>query len=164
MAALEKAITTQEELDAIIKDRVARAKESAAKEYEGWTSPEDSEKAKRDLEKQIKDLQKAAAEAEKKIADKDKELSEAARYRTDLEKTRIALSAGLDIKYADRLMGESEDEWKKDAEMLAKDFAATHRTAPLGNPEGSPAGKPDKKAAETAAYKSLLAGLDGSKS
>ena len=140
MAALEKAITTQEELDAIIKDRVARAKESAAKEYEGWTSPEDSEKAKRDLEKQIKDLQKAAAEAEKKIADKDKELSEAARYRTDLEKTRIAIAAGLDIKYASRLQGKDETEWKKDAEELAKDFGNAHRAAPMGNPDNRPSG------------------------
>lgn len=157
-------INTQEEFDAAIKERLKRDREAQAKKYEGWASPDDQKKRAAEYEKQIKDLQDAAAESEKAIAEKDAKIAEGAKYRTDLAKTRIALNAGLDIKYADRLMGESEDEWKKDAEMLAKDFAATHRTAPLGNPEGSPAGKPDKKAAETAAYKSLLAGLDGSKS
>ena len=41
------------------------------------------------------------------------------------------------MEYADRLMGETEEEWKKDAETLAKDFAAAHASAPLGSPEPS---------------------------
>ena len=158
-------INTQEDFDAAIKERLKRDREAQAKKFDGWVSPEDQKKRVAEYEKQIKDLQDAAAASEKTIAEKDAKIAEGAKYRTDLAKTRIALNAGLDIKYADRLMGENEDEWKKDAEMLAKDFAVTHRTAPLGSPEGSPAsGRTDKKAAETAAYKSLLGGLDGDKS
>lgn len=135
MAELEKAITTQEELDEIIKDRVARAKESAAKKFEGWISPEDLDKKLKESEKQLKDLQDAVATAEKKISEKDKSLAEMASYKTDLDKTRIAIAAGLDVKYASRLQGENAEAWKKDAEELAKDFSAARRPAPLGNPE-----------------------------
>lgn len=159
-------ISTQEEFDAAIRERLKREREAQAKKYEGWTSPDDQKKRVAEYERQIKDLQDAAAASEKTIAEKDAKIAEGAKYRTDLAKTRIALNAGLDIKYADRLMGESEDEWKKDAEMLAKDFAANHRTAPLGNPEPSPGGKgksrgSDRKAEEDSAFAALLNGIDG---
>ena len=157
-------INTQEEFDAAIKERLKRDREAQAKKYDGWVSPEDQQKRASEYEKQIKALQDAAAESEKVLAEKDAKISEGAKYRTDLEKTRIALAAGLKIEYADRLMGENADEWKKDAETLAKDFAAAHRTAPLGSPEGAPAGgKQDKRAAENAAYRSMLNGIDSSK-
>ena len=155
-------INTQEEFDAAIKERLKRDREAQSKKYEGWLSPEDQKKRAEEYEKQIKALQDAAAESEKAIAEKDAEIAKGAKYRTDLAKTRIALNAGLKIEYAERLMGENEDEWKKDAETLAKDFAAAHRTAPLGNPEGAPAEMTDKKAEENAGYRSLLSGLDAS--
>lgn len=133
-------ITTQEELDSVIKDRIARAKESAEKKYEGWISPEALEDAKKELEKQISDLQTAAAETEKKMAEKDAQIAEAQQYKTDLDKTRIALQAGLDPKYASRLQGSNEEEWTKDAKEMAKDFAAKHTAVPLGNGEKKPGG------------------------
>ena len=40
-----QAITTQEELDSIIKDRLKRDREAQTKKYEGWISPEDHQKA-----------------------------------------------------------------------------------------------------------------------
>lgn len=157
-------INTQEEFDAAIRERLKRDREAQAKKYEGWLSPDDQKKRAGEYEKQIKALQDAAAESEKTIAEKDAEIAKSAKYRSDLVKTRIALNAGLKIEYADRLMGENEDEWKKDAEALAKDFAAAHRTAPLGNPEGTPAGsqKGDRKAKEDMAYKNMLSSLDAS--
>ena len=138
MAELEKAITTQEELDAVIKDRLSRERESAAKRYEGWMSPDDVEALKEEHAKEVKALQDAAAESEKTIKEKDAALAESAKYRTDLEKTRIALAAGLDVDFADRLKGENADEWKKDAEKLAKKIAPTHSAPPLGNPDPAP--------------------------
>lgn len=139
MANLEKPITTQEELNEVIKDRLAREKESAAKRYEGWISPEELEKLKEEHAKEVKTLQDAAAASEQTIKDKDAAIAESAKYKTDLEKTRIALAAGLDIKYADRLRGENAEEWKKDAKDLAKDFAQNHSAPPLGNPDPKPA-------------------------
>ena len=138
MAELEKAITTQEELDAVIKDRLSRERESAAKRYEGWMSPDDVEALKEEHAKEVKALQDAAAASEKTIKEKDAALEESAKYKTDLEKTRIALAAGLDVKYADRLRGKNAEEWKQDAKDLAKDFAQSHSAPPLGNPDPAP--------------------------
>ena len=145
MAILEKAITTQEELDAVIGERLKREKETSAKKYSEWTSPEDLQKLKDEHQKAIKKLEDAAAETQKQIEEKDKTIAESAKYKTDLEKTRIALSAGLDVKYADRLRGENADEWKKDAEDLAKDFKVAHSASPLGNsdPASAKAGPED---------------------
>ena len=128
-------IETQEQLDAIISERLKRDREVQAKKYEGWFSPDDHQKALNELSTQIKTLEDAASESQKVLAEKDAEIAKGAQYRTDLEKTRIALAAGLKIEYADRLRGETAEEWKQDAEALAKDFATAHITAPLGSPE-----------------------------
>lgn len=138
-------ITTQEEFDAAIKDRLRRDRESQAKKYEGWISPDDLTARIAEYEKQVKTLQDAAAEYEKTLADKDAEIAKGQSYRTELDKTKIALAAGLDQKYASRLQGTTPEEWKADAEMLAKDFASAHVTAPLGNAEGTKTGRPDTR-------------------
>ena len=128
-------IETQEQFDAAIGERLKRDREAIARKYEGWTSPEDLEKIQKEHEKQIKVLEDAAATTQETLAEKDAQIAEGAKYKTDLEKTRIALAAGLDMKYAERLQGETAEEWKADADALAKDFAAAHVTAPLGSNE-----------------------------
>ena len=138
MALLEKAITTQEEFDAAIGERLKRERESSAKKYEGWLSQEEQKKLNDKHAEELKKLQEAAAANEKVIAEKDKQIAEGNRYKTDLEKTRIAIAAGLDPKYAERLVGETEEEWKKDAEELAKDFKTARQGAPMGNPDRRP--------------------------
>lgn len=130
-----KVIETQEQFDAAISERLKRDRESYAKKYEGYTSPEDLQAIKDNYAEQIKKLEDAAAATQETLAKKDAQIAEGAKYKTDLEKTRIALAAGLRVEYADRLKGETSDEWKADAEMLAKDFAAAHTTAPLGSNE-----------------------------
>ena len=152
-----KIIETQEEFDARISERLKRAAETTAKKYEGWTSPEDLETVKSDYESKIKILEDSVASAEQKLKDKDIEIAESAKYKTDLEKTRIALQAGLKIEYADRLRGENAEEWKADAEALAKDFAPKPSTAPLGSNEPELTNESQEKAA----WKSMLADLSG---
>lgn len=134
-------IETQEQFDAAIKERLQRDREAQQKKYEGWISPDDLKKFMDERDDKIKQLEDAAAETAQKLADKDAEIAESAKYRTDLEKTKIAIAAGLKIDYVDRLRGSNAEEWKKDAEVLAKDFAAAHATAPLGSPEPSTGGK-----------------------
>lgn len=135
-------IETQEQFDARISDRLARDRKTYAKQFQedliakGWKSPEELETLTADYVSQIDALKNAAAETEKIMAAKDAEIAEGAKYRTDLAKTRIALNAGLRLEFADRLKGETEEEWKKDAESLAKYMApAVPSAAPLGNPE-----------------------------
>ena len=138
-----KIIETQEQFDAAISERLKRDREAQAKKYEGWTSPGDLQKITEDLNKKIKSLEDAAVATEQTIAEKDAEIAKGAQYRTDLEKTRIALAAGLKVEYADRLRGENAEEWKADAEVLAKDFAAAHVAAPLGSNEPINSGEPN---------------------
>lgn len=152
MANLEKAITTQEELDAVIGERLKRAKEK----YSGWTSPEDLQKIQEEHAKAIKKLEDAASETQKIIDEKDKTIAESAKYRTDLEKTRVALAAGLNVKYADRLKGETVEEWTKDAEEMVKDLAMYHSAPPLGNPDPATS----KVSPEDVAQKKFSAWLD----
>ena len=130
-----KVIETQEQFDAAISERLKRDREAYARKFEGWISPDDLEKIKKDHESKVKALEDAAAATEKKLAEKDAEIKKGESYRTDLEKTRIALAAGLRIDYADRLRGSNAEEWKADAEALAKDFAVAHYSAPIGSNE-----------------------------
>ena len=141
-------IETQDQLDAIVGERVARAKETAKKEFEGWISPDELTKHTADLNErmsaldaQIKSLTEEKESLTTQLTEKN---STIAKYETDSVKTKIAIGAGLRMEYADRLKGETEEEWKADAEALAKDFAAAHTTAPLVNSETKLTGKSTK--------------------
>jgi len=135
MANLEKPITTQEELDALISDRLRRERETSVKRYEGFLSPEDKQTLINTHAAEVQKLTDSVTDLQNQLKTKDEELAASLHYRTDLEKTRIALAAGLKPEYADRLRGETADDWKADAEILAKDFKAAHTVAPSGNPE-----------------------------
>jgi hypothetical protein len=156
MANLEKPITTQEELDSVLGERLKRARESEAKKFEGWKSPEDIAALTSAHEKALSDLTTAK---DTEIGSLKEQIqasgAESAKYKTDLDKMRIALAAGLDVKYADRLKGETEDEWKADAEMLAKDSGKAHIAPPMGNPEPRPIPQTQKEI-ERNAFASML--------
>ncbi len=134
-----KPITTQEELDQVLGERLKRERETALKPYA------DYEQIKKDL-----------STAQGQLAERDKTIAalgvKVKGYETDSAKTRIALAAGLPYEMRTRLTGETEDELKKDAELLVKQIGQQRKEdpAPLRNPEGTP---PDKK---TAAFKGLL--------
>lgn len=149
-------IETQEQLNEVIGERLRKAEEKAmAKAKEQFADYEDLKKQVTDFQEQIQKLTDTVSESEKKLAEKDAELAESASYRTDLEKTRIAIEAGLKMEYASRLQGETAEEWKADAQALAKDFASSHVAAPLGSNE--PALTSESQ--EQAAWKSMLADL-----
>lgn len=151
-----KTIETQEQLDAIIKDRIEQAKRSEAKKFEGYASPDDVAS----LNKQIEELTSASTAATKKYADYDKELADRdakiKKYETASVKSRIAHEMGLPYGMADRLTGEDEDAIKKDAEAL-KSILGTQpkRTTPL-------AGESDSSGdAKRNAYKKMLESIKG---
>lgn len=111
-----KPIETQEAFDAAIKSRIERAKQSAAEEakkaFAGWISPEDAKKSADQiaaLTGQISDRDKQIAELTEKVS-----ASDAASMRM-----KIALEAGLPAALAQRLTGNTEEEIRKDAELLA---------------------------------------------
>lgn len=152
-----KAITTQEEFDNAIKERLDRQAKKTADEvrkgFAGWLSPDDVKAKTADLEKQIADLtgklndSKAAydkLDGEKKALDLARAKESAAR------------DAGLPYELAARLTGNTADELKADAETLSKLVnTGGGYVAPLFS-----AGQPQSAAdASDAAYMAMLSEL-----
>lgn len=121
-------INTQEELNAVIGERITKAKEATRKEFEGWKSPEVVEKEKTDLTSELNEklkekeglleaANKEVEEAKAKIAEKDGIIK---KHESDSVKTRVAHETGLSYEAIEFLKGENEEEIKASAEKLKK--------------------------------------------
>lgn len=154
-----KTIETQEELDSIIKDRLDRNTKKitaeVTKQFEGYISPDEQKK----LTKQIETLTAQLTEKDTAIADLT---AKNTAYETASVKAKIAREYGIPAELADRISGTNEEEYKADAENLAKFVAAGRPTAaPMFSAEPSDNGISAADAARSAAMGSLLSGLMG---
>lgn len=124
-------ITTQEELDAVIGERLKRERDTVTKRYEekyaGYVSGSDHEAALADLQKQVDDAAKKQSENQALI---DGLNAKVCGYEIASVKTRIAQEFGLPNELAERLAGDDEDAIRKDAETLAKIVGAQHKKFP----------------------------------
>lgn len=139
-------IETQEQFDAMVKDRVERAKSAGAKDArkEFETQLKDLESIKEQLTSKDSEIEALKAkitdfESEKKANDESyqgmqKELSE---LKLKALKTNVAIEAGLPADLADRLTGEDEETLKADAEKLAS-FVGSKKVAPSFKTEEVP--------------------------
>lgn len=145
-----KVIETQEALDAIIKERIERAKKSAAEEaakkFEGYLSPDEAKKHT----DQIAALNDKLKESETKIADLTAKNSA---YEISSVKMKVAHETGLPFELAQRLSGTTEEEIRKDADALAK-FATHSQPTPDFSPETPPGASADS------AYRALAHDLN----
>ena len=144
-----KPIETQEQLDAIIKERLKRERETAQKRFEGWISPEEHSKAIADANKAFDDYKKAHESDEATIADltaKNKA------YETASLKSRIAHEVGLSYEWISRLSGDDESSIRSDAESLKK-LVGSGQPLPTKSTETA---NPD---ASATAFKSVLNGI-----
>ena len=111
-----KTIETQEELDRIIQDRIARERDKFADYDELKTKVTD-------YETQVATLQKAIDESNATIKSHDDTVaslnSKIASYETSSLRTKIAIQNGLPLDLAERLVGDDEESIKADAERLA---------------------------------------------
>lgn len=152
MAEQFEAITSQEQLDGIIKDRLKRDRETQAKRYEGWISPDDHQRALNDAVKALNDYKAAHAGDEQTIADltaKNKE------YETASLKNRVAHEVGLSYEWIPRISGDTEESIRADAESL-KQLVGNQSAPPL--PMKSTETEPvDSKNAQ---FRALLNGLN----
>lgn len=147
-----KVIETQEQLDAVLGERLKRERETIKKEYEGFLSPEDA--AKKYAGYLSPDDEKAKYKgyiSPEEVAKKDAQIKG---YETDSVKTRIAHEMGLSYDAVGFLRGEDEEAIRKSAESL-KSLVGSTNTAPLASTESSVVG------AEDAALKNTLKGLKG---
>ncbi|MBE5852267.1 MAG: DUF4355 domain-containing protein [Lachnospiraceae bacterium] len=159
-----KVIETQEQLDAVLGERLKRERETVKKEYAGYLSPEDVKKyegylSPEDVAKKYEgylspeDVTKKYAGylSPEEAAKKDAKIKG---YETDSVKTRVAHEVGLSYDAVAFLKGEDEETIRKSAETL-KTLVGSSNVAPLASTENG-VGKADE-----AAYKNVLKGLKG---
>ena len=153
-----KVIETQEQLDAVIGERIKKAKESAEKKYEGWTSPDDLKAITDGHSAKLAELNESLKTANEKIANHDKELADRdgkiKKYETDSVKTRVAHELGLSYEAVEFLRGDDEDAIRKSAESL-KGLVGASNVAPLASHESN------AEASIEAGLRNTLKGLKG---
>lgn len=142
-----KPIETQEQLDAIIQDRLKRERDTTTKRFDGWVSPEDHQKALNDAIKALDDYKKAHEGDEQTIADLT---AKTKAYETATLKSRIAHEVGLSYDWISRISGDDEASIRADAEALKK-MVGNGPVLPTKNPESG-----EKVNSGDAAFRSLL--------
>ena len=154
-----KAITTQEEFDSMVKERLERQAKKTADEvkktFEGWLSPDDVKAKTEALEKQLAD--KEAKLGESKAA-YDKLTAEKKALELDRAREAAARDAGLPFELAHRLAGTTPDELKADAESLAK-LVGSKQAEPYVQPLFQSGKAQGAANATDAAYLSMLGEL-----
>lgn len=147
-------ITTQEDFDKAIGERLKRERETVKKEFAGYLSPEDEKK-------KYEGYLSPAAEKEKykgyltpeEAAEKEKTIKG---YEANSVKMRIAHEVGIPYELAGRLTGKNEEALRKDAEGLIKIMGSqAHKVPPLKSTE------PPAADTKTAAFKSMLDNMKG---
>ena len=157
-----EAITTQEQLDGVIKDRLEREREKFAgfEDYKKKAEEYDELKKKTDgYEAAVADYKKAV-DGDDKTPGYKKQLEElqgkVKGYETSSVKMRIAHENGIPYELAGRLSGDNEEAIKKDAESMSKFLKASGRRVPLASTEPE-----DGVDGKRAAIKKMLAGMKG---
>lgn len=127
-----KPITTQEEFDNAIKERLSREK-SKYSDYDQLKSRvTELEKENVGLKSTIEANRQSKADADKQLEEMQNQISN---YETASLRTRVALQYGLPYDLADRLQGTDEDSFKKDAERLAGFMKPVSKVAPVKSTE-----------------------------
>lgn len=115
-------IETQEQLNAVIGNRIRRERETQEKKYSSYISPEDYETEKKNFEQNIKNLHNELQEAHERIEGLNREMAEREEqlkaYESHSVKTRIARQYGLPEDAIPFLQGEDEASLKENAESL----------------------------------------------
>ncbi len=147
-----KIIETQEELDRIISERLARQKEKYADYDQVKARVSELEKENGVLKSAAKSNKASTADFEKQIAELQGQVKT---YEGKDLRLRIAVANGLPIELADRLTGDDEETIKADAERFASFVKQTEPTPPMASTE------PILGNDENAGYKTMLKNLKG---
>lgn len=147
-------ITTQEQFDAMISERLKRERETLSRKYGDY---DELKSRVTDYEKQLGDMSRSMEEQSRKYAGYDKTLEELRAqvkgYETHSVKMRIAHETGIPYELAGRLSGETEEDIRRDAEGLSRFIGSPTPAAPLKSTE------PAVGDARTAALRSLTTQL-----
>lgn len=153
-------ITTQEQFDQAIGERLKRKEAEVRKEYADYDTQKqtitEKESKITELEQKITELTGRISGYEQTIGEKDAKIKG---YETDSVKTRIAREMGLSFEAVDLLTGEDEEAIKKSATTLKAFVDSAKGPAPSFVPPGEGSGKSGKN--EDAGYKKMLADMKG---
>ncbi len=155
-----EAITTQEQLDGIIGERLKRERETVRKEFTEKYSDYDSLKEENaEYEKQIGTLGQTIEDNSKKIKECNETISaqqaKLKGYETASVKMKIAHETGIPFELASKLSGDDEEAIRKDAEVMSKFMNKQKEPAPLASTE------PPLADNKRIAMKNMLKGLKG---
>jgi flagellar biosynthesis chaperone FliJ len=149
------AITSQEQLDAVIGDRLKRSEEKWQKKYEGFMSPDEVNAQISDLQKQLSDANNALDSVNKKSASYEKDLAERDAkikgYEINSLKHRIAHESGLSYDAVDFIQGNDEESIKASADKF-KALVGSKQTPGFSN-------EPDVSNSKDASIKKLAQNL-----
>ena len=140
-----KAIETQEQFDAIIKERLSRAENKVREEFKGWTSPDALKEIQAKHADEIKTIKDAHLKEMEKYSGYDEKFVEQEKKIHTLEitnlKNRIVSEKNLPLSAIEFLNGESEEEISESADRLSKLSMTSHPVGFTRNteiPTGSP--------------------------
>ena len=136
-------ITTQEDFDKAIATRLQRERDKAVKEAEGRFA--DYEQLKSDIESFKSKYEEINGQLTEKNAEVDKLNAQIKANETANTRAKVAHELGIPFDMADRIKGETEDEMKEDAKILASFVKSSQSAPPLGDPE-PPIEQDDKNA------------------
>lgn len=142
-----KVIETQEQLDAVIGERIAKARQKALEEFSDYDQIKSQLSA---LSSQMAEKDNLINENKDTIASLQSKVQE---YESHSVKRRIALEVGISESLADRLVGDDEEAMRKDAESLKAIFGQSQVVPPLGSTE--PQNDTDEP------YRKMVLGLKG---
>ncbi len=134
-----KAITTQEELEAVLKERLDRKDKQIADKLADHDSVVKERDAllqeKAGFAKTLEDQKKAAETLQQQL---DAEKKKTADYELDAIRTRVAIKTKLPLELRDRLHGTDEKSIEADAQEMVKLIGprTEHKTQPLKETEG----------------------------
>lgn len=152
-----KVIETQEDFDKAIQKRLAQKDREMAEKFKDFLSPDQVAELKAEYEKRITDATEQIKSAKEAKTAKDAEFKELTKRAEEAEKAllknRIANESGIPLELSGRLIGDTEEALRADAESLAS-FMSPRAAAPLMTTEPVTA---DTKAA---AWAQVLAGLN----
>ncbi len=127
-----KVIETQEELDTIVKARIAREREKYQDYDQLKSRVEELEGKETNYQATIEKLKDRETELSTQLESVNGELTQT---KLQTAKQRIATEFGLPLDLADRLKGEDEEGFKADAERLASYMAPKQPTPPVKSNE-----------------------------
>lgn len=155
MAEEFQPITSQDQLNSIIGDRIRRAQETAEKKFEGYLSKEEVSKTIAEYQKQIAEITASHSQDSETIKTLTAQVKS---FETANLKSKVAYELGLPYGMASRIAGETEEDIRKDAQSL-KDLIGTSKPqAPQATTEPRLSQSPEK-AAQNAAYRKLLGSI-----